>query len=62
VESEDALFVLRESAGYAVEADCLGGTDVNCDGSRDTLDALAIMRWVISLPVSLPDGCPPIGA
>jgi hypothetical protein len=62
VECEDALILLREEAGYSINADCIAGGDVNCDASRDARDALAIMRWVISLPVHQPSNCPPIGA
>ncbi len=35
--------------------------DVDCSGAVTAVDALKILRYVAGLPVSLPDGCPPIG-
>ncbi len=36
--------------------------DVDCDGDADAVDALAILRHVVALPVNLPADCPPIGS
>ena len=36
--------------------------DVDCDGDVDAVDALAILRHVVALPVNLPADCPPIGS
>ncbi len=36
--------------------------DVDCDGDIDSVDALAILRYVVGLPLPLPDGCPEIGS
>ena len=35
--------------------------DVNCSGTVDTSDALAILRWQAGLAVRQPSGCMPIG-
>ena len=35
--------------------------DVDCSGQVDGGDALDILRYVVLLPVTLPDGCPGIG-
>jgi hypothetical protein len=35
--------------------------DVNCSGEVTAVDALQILRFVAGLPVSLPEGCEPIG-
>ena len=36
--------------------------DIDCDGDADAVDALAILRHVVALPVNLPADCPPIGS
>jgi hypothetical protein len=62
VDSVDALFVLRDTAGLPHSAACIARGDVDCDGDRDSVDALAILRYVAGLP-PLPqnDPCPDIG-
>ena len=62
VGSTDALTVLRSEAGYDVDSECIGNGNVDCDDDHDALDALAILRWVVSQPISLDGDCPPIGA
>ncbi len=57
----DALFVLRFVANLQPFADCIATADVNCDGFSDAMDGLLIQRHVAALPVTLPEGCPPIG-
>ncbi|MFQ5352470.1 MAG: CAP domain-containing protein, partial [Candidatus Binatia bacterium] len=61
VGSLDALTLLRAEAGYDVESECLEYGNVDCDGDRDALDALAILRWVVSQPMSINEDCAPIG-
>ena len=36
-------------------------TDVNCDGMADAIDALLVLRHVVSLPVVQGEACPAIG-
>jgi uncharacterized protein YkwD len=61
VGSDDALLVLRAAAGLNLVAGCIDAGDADCDGDLDAVDALGILRYVVSLPVSPPDGCPAIG-
>ncbi len=35
--------------------------DVDCSGAADSVDALQVLRYVASLPVEYPPGCPLIG-
>jgi len=41
-------------------AECLPAGDVNCDGTRTSVDALFILRHVAALSVNQPDDCSPI--
>ena len=61
VGSDDALLVLRAAAGLDLIAGCIDSGDADCDGDLDALDALDILRYVVSLPVDPPEGCPPVG-
>lgn len=62
VGSDDALLVLRAAAGLNLIASCIDAGDADCDGDLDAIDALGILRYVISLPAGVPDGCPSVGA
>ncbi len=48
------------AAALEVVADGVFG-DVDCDAAVNAVDALKILRYVVSLPVSQPQGCSPIG-
>ena len=48
-DSVDALFVLREVAGFE-PSKCIDEGDVDCDEDRDSVDALGILRHVAALP------------
>jgi len=61
VGSTDALTVLRSHAGYRVDSECIENGNVDCDDDHDVIDALAILRWIVSQPLSFDDDCPPIG-
>jgi hypothetical protein len=60
-DSVDALFVLREVAGFP-PSKCIFAGDVDCDGDRDSVDALGILRHVAALPPLVQqEPCPDIG-
>ena len=61
VTALDALQVLRASAALQTTAGCLADADNDCDGGLDSVDALRILRHAAGLPVSYPQGCPPMG-
>jgi hypothetical protein len=61
VNALDALHVLRSSVQLPPPAECLADGDTNCDGDIDSIDALRIMRHASGLPVTYPQGCPPMG-
>lgn len=55
--------MLRDSAGLKPSAPCIAAGDADCDGSRDAVDALRILRHVADLPpLTVPSGCPPLGS
>jgi hypothetical protein len=58
----DSLWVLREVAGLSLDAKCMAEGDVQCDGDRDSVDALGIQRHVAALPqISQTQPCRDIG-
>lgn len=61
------LALLRGDAGTTAAApslaDPLPNADLNCDGHVDSVDALAVLRYVAALPpLHAGPSCPPIGA
>jgi hypothetical protein len=50
LDSIDALFVLRESAGLGPAPPCIQAGEVNCNGVINSIDALLILRTVAALP------------
>ncbi|MFQ5472318.1 MAG: S8 family serine peptidase, partial [Dehalococcoidia bacterium] len=61
VDAVDALFVLKSSASFG-DPDCIVAGDVDCDADVDAVDALKIAQHVANIPVTLPQGCAPIGS
>jgi hypothetical protein len=58
VTAVDALFTLKYVAGIQPTAACVNvGADANCDGSINAVDALAMLRFVVGLPVNQQPPC-----
>jgi YVTN family beta-propeller protein len=61
-EQTEPCFGLDEEIGVplALAGDQLWG-DVDCDGDVDAVDALAILRWIAGLDVTVVEPCPGVG-
>ena len=60
-DSADAFWVLRRSAGLIVPLPPCSPQDVDCDGARNAIDALKILRHAASLVVTQTEPCVNIG-
>ena len=58
----DALTALRVGANLQALPSCADPASVDCDVQTDAVDALLILRHAARVAVSLPAGCPDIGA
>ena len=61
IQSTDALYILRYTAGIPPASECIADGDTDCDADIDAVDGLGVLRFVAGLPVA-PSGCPPIGS
>jgi len=62
IDALDALTALRVGANLQALPGCADPASVDCDGQTDAVDALFILRYTAQLPVTLPVGCPDVGA
>jgi hypothetical protein len=61
VDTTDAMFMLQDFADIILPLTYCGAEDVDCDGDRDVVDALKILRWVAGMEYSQVQPCPAIG-
>jgi hypothetical protein len=63
VESTDALWILRKNAGLPLPngGHACSPEDVDCNGARNAVDALKILRYVVGLEVQQTEPCVNIG-
>jgi hypothetical protein len=62
VNAQDALQVLRKSAGLAPFGACANvAGDVDCENGINAIDALKILRHSAGLSVTQGAGCTPVG-
>jgi hypothetical protein len=64
VDSPDAIWILRKIADLPLPegGDGCASQDVDCDGDRDAVDALKILRYVAGMPDTQSEPCPDIGS
>jgi hypothetical protein len=61
VDPSDAVIMLQYLVRLLPFGNCLRGSDVTCDGTRNALDVLYVLRYSAALSTPRPKGCPPIG-
>jgi beta-lactamase superfamily II metal-dependent hydrolase len=62
VDTDDGRLELLLAAGLADSPSCDFGTDLDCNGTQNLLDVLAVVRFLAGLPALPGPVCPPVGS
>jgi hypothetical protein len=62
VNLADAVEIVKLVGDAEADTDCAGETGADCAAGTDEGDALALLRYLGGVPLTLPQGCPGIGS